>query len=291
MQAPGKADLNVYAYVHGAILQAIDPLGLQGSGAEPGMNPGNVSDPQHPAQQPAQNRADTAPAPGPSQGSMGAGGGGPGSGPKLTPTKAPPQENLHVDAHPEMYGGTEGAGGETHGGPPNANKSETPSGVGLAIGIASVVDPAALELEDASLAADATADAIAGRSLTKDVLLGTSETEGASAGAAVETPAQEPLRLTEPQVGEGTGWSPKQSSESLLSGPESPSNSFHGNSKTSTKPQHVYEINRTDAQGNTEVYKYGISGGKITRAGESYRAGAQVRQLNKAAQSPGPIHL
>ena len=192
------ADLNVYAYVHGGVLQNVDPLGLEDSMAQPGENPGNVPDPGQSSSPPT--RADPAPAPGPAEGSEGAGGGGPG--PKLTPTKAPPQENLHVDAHPEMYGGTEGAGGETHGGPPNANKSETPSGTGLAIGIASVVDRAALELEDISLAADATTDAIAGRTLTKDVLLGTSETEGASAGAA------ERLQLSEPHIGEGTGWKP-----------------------------------------------------------------------------------
>ncbi len=172
--------------------------------AQPGENPGNVPDPGQSSSPPT--RADPAPAPGPAEGSEGAGGGGPG--PKLTPTKAPPQENLHVDAHPEMYGGTEGAGGETHGGPPNANKSETPSGTGLAIGIASVVDPAALELEDISLAADATTDAIAGRTLTKDVLLGTSETEGASAGAA------ERLQLTEQHVGQDVGWRPPSSSTS-----------------------------------------------------------------------------
>ena len=28
MHAPGKADLNLYAYVHGAVLKAIDPVGL-----------------------------------------------------------------------------------------------------------------------------------------------------------------------------------------------------------------------------------------------------------------------
>jgi hypothetical protein len=57
----------------------------------------------------------------------------------------------------------------------------------------------------------------------------------------------------------------------------------HGNSQTSTKPQHVYEILRTDALG-TEVHKFGISGGKINQAGQSARAQSQVRAANRAEQ-------
>jgi RHS repeat-associated protein len=53
----------------------------------------------------------------------------------------------------------------------------------------------------------------------------------------------------------------------------------NGNSKASTKAQHVYEIvnNSTKA-----VEKVGISGGKISKAGDSYRATSQVNKLNKA---------
>ncbi|EDP9826658.1 hypothetical protein QE94_004538 [Salmonella enterica subsp. enterica] len=40
---------------------------------------------------------------------------------------------------------------------------------------------------------------------------------------------------------------------------------IHGNSKNSTKPNHVYEI-RNKATG--EVYKYGVSGGKIRGDGQ-----------------------
>ena len=54
----------------------------------------------------------------------------------------------------------------------------------------------------------------------------------------------------------------------------------HGNSRQSTKPNHVYVI-RNIVTG--EVHKFGISGGKIRLDGKSYRAEAQVRALNRQA--------
>ena len=46
-----------------------------------------------------------------------------------------------------------------------------------------------------------------------------------------------------------------------------------------TKAQHVYEIvNKT----TSKVVKVGVSGGKISKAGDSYRATSQVNKLNKA---------
>jgi hypothetical protein len=54
----------------------------------------------------------------------------------------------------------------------------------------------------------------------------------------------------------------------------------NGNSKLSTKAQHVYEIVETATK---KVVKPGISGGKITKAEKSYRATKQVNTLNKAA--------
>jgi len=56
---------------------------------------------------------------------------------------------------------------------------------------------------------------------------------------------------------------------------------MHGNSAASTRAQHLYEIWRTNnVTKDAELYKYGVSGSKITLAGESYRAGAQTRYLN-----------
>lgn len=52
----------------------------------------------------------------------------------------------------------------------------------------------------------------------------------------------------------------------------------HGNSKTSTNAQHVYRI--FDSATNKTV-KVGISGGKVSASGKSYRAQSQVRQFNK----------
>ncbi|WP_423740205.1 SpvB/TcaC N-terminal domain-containing protein [Flavobacterium columnare] len=53
----------------------------------------------------------------------------------------------------------------------------------------------------------------------------------------------------------------------------------NGNSKASEKAQHVYEIvNKT----TNKVEKVGISGGKVSKAGDSYRATSQVNKLNKA---------
>lgn len=53
----------------------------------------------------------------------------------------------------------------------------------------------------------------------------------------------------------------------------------NGNSKASTKAQHVYEIFET---GTENVVKTGISGGKVSKADKSYRATSQVNKLNKA---------
>ena len=53
----------------------------------------------------------------------------------------------------------------------------------------------------------------------------------------------------------------------------------NGNSKASTKAQHVYEIFET---GTDNVVKTGISGGKVSKADKSYRATSQVNKLNKA---------
>lgn len=54
---------------------------------------------------------------------------------------------------------------------------------------------------------------------------------------------------------------------------------INGNSKNSTKAQHVYEIFE---KGTDNVVKTGISGGKISKADKSYRATNQVNKLNKA---------
>jgi len=54
----------------------------------------------------------------------------------------------------------------------------------------------------------------------------------------------------------------------------------NGNSKKSTKPQHLYSIiDLTDGS----VYKYGISGGVLNKNGTSGRANLQANALNKIA--------
>jgi RHS repeat-associated protein len=52
----------------------------------------------------------------------------------------------------------------------------------------------------------------------------------------------------------------------------------NGNSKASTKAQHVYEIVE---KGTDKVVKTGISGGKVSKTEKSYRATNQVNKLNK----------
>ncbi|PVV60692.1 MULTISPECIES: DUF6443 domain-containing protein [unclassified Chryseobacterium] len=52
----------------------------------------------------------------------------------------------------------------------------------------------------------------------------------------------------------------------------------NGNSKASTRAQHVYGIVNKTTSG---VEKVGISGGKISKTGNSYRATSQVSKLNK----------
>jgi RHS repeat-associated protein len=54
----------------------------------------------------------------------------------------------------------------------------------------------------------------------------------------------------------------------------------HGNSKLSPIPNHIHEIKNKKTG---EIYKYGISGGKIRVDGKSSRAELQVRKLNSKA--------
>ncbi|ASE62554.1 hypothetical protein CEQ15_14145 [Chryseobacterium indologenes] len=54
----------------------------------------------------------------------------------------------------------------------------------------------------------------------------------------------------------------------------------NGNSKLSTKPQHLYDIFKKTS---SDVVKTGISGGKISKAEKSYRATKQVNKMNKEA--------
>lgn len=58
------------------------------------------------------------------------------------------------------------------------------------------------------------------------------------------------------------------------------SKSVHGNSKTSTKPQHGYEIYNKKTG---DVVKTGISGQTLNQNGTSPRANTQVNKLNKLA--------
>ena len=61
---------------------------------------------------------------------------------------------------------------------------------------------------------------------------------------------------------------------------EGGSKSVHGNSKTSTKPQHGYEIYNKKTG---DVVKTGISGQPLNKNGTSPRANTQVNKLNKLA--------
>ena len=67
--------------------------------------------------------------------------------------------------------------------------------------------------------------------------------------------------------------------EKVVSGAKTVKNVVNGNSKASKKAQHLYEV---FDQSTGEVVKTGISGGKITKKGKSYRANKQVNKWNKA---------
>jgi len=58
----------------------------------------------------------------------------------------------------------------------------------------------------------------------------------------------------------------------------------HGNSANSKKEQHGYEIYSVN---DGDVVKTGISGGKITKKGKSYRATTQVNKFNREAKAKG----
>ncbi len=58
----------------------------------------------------------------------------------------------------------------------------------------------------------------------------------------------------------------------------------HGNSKSSTKEQHNYDIKDTQTG---KTVKTGTSGGKLTKTGESYRGNSQANKWNKQEGTPG----
>lgn len=57
----------------------------------------------------------------------------------------------------------------------------------------------------------------------------------------------------------------------------------HGNSLLSNKTQSLYRIINSKTG---QVYKYGVSGGRVTKSGIPYRASSQVNKLNHSAGSP-----
>ena len=66
--------------------------------------------------------------------------------------------------------------------------------------------------------------------------------------------------------------------------------SVHGNSKNSTKAQHNYDVEDTWEQnpdGSNRVVKTGVSGGKETKSGESYRGNQQANKWNNDEDTPG----
>ncbi|MBD5323957.1 MAG: hypothetical protein HDS02_03870, partial [Bacteroides sp.] len=60
----------------------------------------------------------------------------------------------------------------------------------------------------------------------------------------------------------------------------------HGNSKASARAQHWYDIIN---KSNNEKVKIGVSGGKISKKGKSYRAERQVRKWNREEGGDGKI--
>jgi hypothetical protein len=59
---------------------------------------------------------------------------------------------------------------------------------------------------------------------------------------------------------------------------------FHGNSKRSSRPQHLYAIIDTH---DMSIYKYGISGIPLNKNGTSARANLQVGVLNSLPSNRG----
>ncbi|MBV6290498.1 hypothetical protein [Pseudomonas sp. MAFF 301350] len=62
-------------------------------------------------------------------------------------------------------------------------------------------------------------------------------------------------------------------------------NSTNGNSALSDKSQHGYEI--LDGHNDNIAVKTGVSGGRITADGQSYRGNSQAARWNKNAGEPG----
>lgn len=61
-------------------------------------------------------------------------------------------------------------------------------------------------------------------------------------------------------------------------------NLTNGNSKSSTKEQHNYDV--VDTQNGDKTVKTGVSGGKETKGGESYSDKSQANKWNKQEGTP-----
>ena len=102
-----------------------------------------------------------------------------------------------------------------------------------------------------------------------------------SAAAAAEAKAGHQRRRQ--KIGPATNKKRSGGSRTVKKGPgPAPSKikpkTTHGNSESSPKPQHRYEI--SDQSG--DVVKTGISGGTLNKDGMSSRANRQVNKLNKS---------
>ncbi len=242
MHAPGKADLNPYAYVHGAILKSIDPLGLEPDDNESSSvgssHSNSSSSPETKAAPPAAPEPldhDVSESDGPNVNSEG--------GPQAGFFRAMRAHVLHTWMRPEQL--TRVFFVRARGG--------TPSNW-LAQG----------EFSRKWRARDRRGD---GHERPSDMVFN----QGGSRTALKRQWLSSELklrslgfvslcrRLAKARVSTGTLRARRRRSTSTRS-------------------------SARDAQGNTEVFKYGISSGKVTKAGQSYRAETQVHTLNKAAQ-------
>ena len=117
MHAPGKADLNVYAYVHGQVLQNVDPLGLEGGGGGAGGTSGQTDNQSGAGGAPS--RAQPAPAPSPSTGAEGTGNVSETKSSASSASSAQSESTAYSEQRASMMnGGSEGA--------PNTSKLQDP---------------------------------------------------------------------------------------------------------------------------------------------------------------------
>lgn len=159
------------------------------------------------------------------------------------------------------------------------------SGVGAAPGGVVVVGGGTVALAGASTTLNASINKSHGYEYGKDGKKGGGSSSSSSSSNSTTSNKTAPANKTTPSGQKTQPATQKTNSSQTQNKPTQNANKVNGNSKSSTKAQHNYDI--VDTHNNNAVVKTGTSGGKETKGGVSYRGSSQANKWNKQEGTPG----